>query len=76
MKGLPAFRFDGADKSVIENSGDVLTVEYRNGICSYQMEDENIRGTDRTGYSRNGRYRLFRAEGKDRLTVKIDIFPI
>ena len=72
---LPAFQFDGTEKCVIENSGKVLTVKYRNWVCRYQTENGTIRDSGRTGYNRNGHYKLFRAEGKDDLTVKIDIFP-
>lgn len=72
---LPAFQFDGANKSQIENSGKTLTIKYQNWICRYQTENGTIRDISRTGYNRNGHYRLFRAEGKDRLSVKIDIYP-
>ena len=73
---LPAFLFDGTDKSGIGNTGSVLTVTYRNWVCRFLTENGSIRDTGRNGYNRNGHYKLFRAEGKDRLTVKIDIFPI
>ena len=72
---LPAFQFDGTEKGVIENSGKVLTVKYRNWVCRYRTENGTIRDSGNTGYNRNGHYKLFRAEGNDRLTVKIDIFP-
>ena len=72
---LPAFQFDGTEKCVIENSGKVLTVKYRNWVCRYRTENGTIRDSDKNGYNRNGHYKLFRAEGKDKLTVKIDIFP-
>jgi len=72
---LPAFLFDGTDQCKIENSGRVLTVKYRNWVCRYRTENGTIRDSGRMGYNRNGHYKLFRAEGNDRLTVKIDIFP-
>ncbi|MBQ6597880.1 MAG: tyrosine-protein phosphatase, partial [Lentisphaeria bacterium] len=72
---LPAFQFDGTEKCEIENSGKVLTVKYRNWVCRYRTENGSIRDSGKTGYNRNGHYKLFRAEGKDQLTVKIDIFP-
>ena len=73
---LPAFLFDGAEKCAIENSGSTLTVKYRNWVCRYQLErGEVIRDTGRTGCNRNGHYKLFRAEGKNILTVRIEIFP-
>ena len=72
---LPAFQFDGTEKCAIENSGKVLTVKYRNWVCRYRTENGTIRDSGNTGYNRNGHYKLFRAEGNDRLTVKIDIFP-
>lgn len=72
---LPAFQFDGTEKCAIENSGTTLTVKYRNWVCRYQLErGEIIRDTGKIGYNRNGHYKLFRAEGKNVLTVRVAIF--
>ena len=72
---LPAFEFDGKEKSRISNSGSVLEIKYRNWLCRYRADGGTIRDTGKNGCNRNGHYRLFRAEGKKRLTVGIDIFP-
>ena len=73
---LLAFLFDGREKSVIECSGKKLSIHYQGWICQYQLEQgEAIIDTGKHGYNRNGHYGLFRAEGKDVLTVRITIFP-
>ena len=73
---LPAFQFDGREKSVIENSGKALSVRYQGWVCRYSLEQGTvIRDTGKTGCNRNGHYAVFRAEGKDILTVRIAIFP-
>ena len=72
---LPAFEFDGREKTRISNSGSVLEVEYRNWICRFRTEDGVIRDAGKTGCNRNGHYRIFRAEGEKSLTVSIDIRP-
>ena len=72
---LPAFQFDGREKSVIELSGRTLSIRYCGWVCRYQLEQGNtIRDTGKTGYNRNGHYQIFRAEGKENLTVRITIF--
>jgi len=72
---LPAFQFDGREKTVIENTGKNLAVTYRGWTCRYRVEDGTIRDTGRLGCNRNGHYALFRAERKKHLTVIIDIIP-
>ena len=72
---LPAFRFDGKEKTEISNSGNTLTVKYRNWLCRFQLDNGTIADTGKTGCNRNGHYKLFRAEGKETLTVKIEIIP-
>ena len=72
---LPAFLFDGTEKSVIENSGSSLTVKYRNWVCRFQAENAFIRDAGKNGYNRNGHYKIFRAEAQDHLTVRIAITP-
>ena len=73
---LPAFQFDGKEKSVIENSGTALSIQYRNWVCRYSLEQGSvIRDTGKLGCNRNGHYAIFQAEGKDILRVRIAIFP-
>ncbi|MBR6373348.1 MAG: hypothetical protein IKS20_09215 [Victivallales bacterium] len=73
---LPAFLFDGKEKSIVECSGKALTIHYHGWVCQYQLEQgETILDTGRHGYNRNGHYGIFRADGKDALTVRIAIFP-
>ena len=73
---LPAFQFDGREKSVIENSGRTLAIRYCGWMCRYLLEQgDTIRDTGKTGCNRNGHYKIFRAEGKNDLTVRITIFP-
>ena len=73
---LPVFEFDGREKSVIENSGSTLSIRYGGWVCRYRLEQGDvIRDTGKTGYNRNGHYKIFRAEGKGDLTVRITISP-
>ena len=72
---LPAFQFDGRDWCTIENSGSDLSVRYENWICRFLLErGASIRDTLKTGRNRNGYYKIFRAEGKDSLSLRIAIF--
>ena len=72
---LPAFQFDGREKTAIENTGETLAVTYRGWTCRYRVEDGTIRNSGRIGCNRNGHYELFRAEGKKHLAVRIEIIP-
>ena len=72
---LPAFQFDGREKTAIENTGKTLAVTYRGWTCRYHVEDGTICDSGRTGCNRNGHYALFRAEGKKHLAVRIEIIP-
>ena len=72
---LPAFEFDGKEKTEITNSGKTLTIKYKNWNCRYQIEKGNITDTGKTGCNRNGHYKLFRADGEGSLKVKISIQP-
>lgn len=71
---LPAFEFDGKDKTRISNSGGVLEIEYHGWVCRYRADSGIITDTGKTGCNRNGHYRIFRAEGENRLTVEIAVF--
>ena len=70
---IPAFTFDGKEKTVISNSGRTLTIRYRNWECRWELQQGKISDTGRTGYNRNGHYRIFRAENNDTLTAVIRI---
>lgn len=72
---LPAFMFDGSEKTEIFHSGKSLEIRYRNWICRYQLEDGVITDTDRKGCNRNGHYKIFRAENDGVLNVNISIYP-
>ncbi len=72
---LPAFAFDGKSKPEISNNGKSLTIKYQNWTCRYLLIDGVIRDTGKSGYNRNGHYKLFRAENSRQLTVAVSIFP-
>ena len=70
---IPAFTFDGKEKTVISNSGSTLTIRYRDWECRWELQQGKISDTGKTGYNRNGHYRIFRAENFDTLTAVIRI---
>ena len=69
---LPAFCFDGETHTKISHNGNTLTVAYEGWICKYNA-DCAIKSLDTTAYNRNGHYRVFYAEAKNNLNVKIEI---
>ena len=69
---LPAFCFDGETYTKIIHNGNTLTVAYEGWICKYTA-DCTIKSLDTTAYNRNGHYRVFYAEAKNNLNVKIEI---
>lgn len=69
---LPAFDFDGKEKTVIAAAGKSLTIAYRGWICRYET-DGRIADTGRSACNRNGRYRRFEAQGEKKLTVRATI---
>lgn len=73
---LPAFQFDGRNKTEIKVSGNTLSVTFNGWICRYQVENGKITDVVKNGYNRNGYYDLFRAEGNKTLTVQISISPV
>ena len=69
---LPAFDFDGEAKTTVTQSEGSLSIAYGGWECRYTT-DGAIIDLGKTGANRNGVYRAFLAEGKDSLTVKIEI---
>lgn len=69
---LPAFSFDGESETEITAKENVLTVAYRGWICRYTTNGI-IRDTGKTARNRNGCYRMFYAEGRNDLTVTVEI---
>ena len=69
---LPAFDFDGKERSVIKAGETTLTVAYRGWTCRYET-DGRIVDTGRSACNRNGRYRRFEAQGERKLTVNVTI---
>ena len=72
---LPAFDFDGREKTVVTAAGKSLTIAYHGWICRYET-DGKIVDTGRSACNRNGRYRRFEARGEKKLTVKVAIEPL
>ena len=70
---IPAFDFDGREKTEISHSGGTLSIHYQGHVCSWRSEQGMICDTGSTGYNRNGYYKLFRAEAVDRLVVRVAI---
>ena len=70
---LPAFSFDGREKTQIINNGKKLIVKYKNWQCTYELSNGTITDSGKMGYNRNGYYNLFRAENNGTLSVKISI---
>jgi len=71
---LPAFSFDGAEKTVITVAAKSLTVAYRGWKCVYKTNGMIV-DTGRFACNRNGRYRRFEAQGGNALEVTIAIVP-
>lgn len=72
---LPVFDFDGEAKTVVTQGENTVSIAYGGWVCRYTTNGK-ISDTGKTGANRNGIYRAFLAEGKDSLTVKIEMFPI
>ena len=70
---IPAFFFDGMEKTVIEHHEHSLAVSYQNSKCVWQTENGVITETGDTGYNRNGHYKIFRATGCNRLEIRVAI---
>lgn len=73
-RALPAFSFDGstAGSPTVRLENGALTVSYEGWVCTYRTDGE-IRPTGLVFRNRNGYYKLFRAEGKGKLSVTVTI---
>ena len=69
---LPAFDFDGENKTIIEAAEHSLSIRYQGWICRYAT-DGSIVDTGNLCMNRNGQYRIFRAENDSTVTVKVTI---
>jgi hypothetical protein len=69
---LPAFSFDGESETQINVCNNILEITYDGWICRYRA-DGAIRELGKTARNRNGYYRLFCAEGHERLEIGIEI---
>lgn len=72
MLMLPAFRFDGENKTEISAAGNILEVKYNGYVCRYISSGEII-DSGKTGCNRNGHYKLFYAKGMKNVSVQIEI---
>ena len=69
---IPAFAFDGIEKTHIIMTDKVLTVEYKGYRCKYTTTSKFVDLGEEV-CNRNGKYRRFRAEGEYLVYVKIEI---
>ena len=69
---LPAFVFDGKNKTNIKFNERSLEISYLGRVCRYAT-DGKISDTGEISRNRNGHYRIFRAEGDGSLLLKITI---
>ena len=67
---LPAFSFDGRERTEIAAADKSLTITYRGWRCIYETNG-TIVDTGRSAANRNGTYRRFEAHGVAPLVVKI-----
>ena len=71
---LPAFAYDGANETRIIPGENTLQICYQGWVCRYST-DGNIVDTGLRCTNRNGQYRVFRAQGREKLQVRISIYP-
>lgn len=69
---LPALCFDGETAPEITAGEHALEIAYSGWVCRYTT-DGTVRDTGRVAYNRNGHYRVFTAEGRGTLAVKVEI---
>ena len=69
---IPAFAFDGLEKTHIKMTDRVLTVEYKGYVCRYTTSGRLVDLGEEI-CNRNGKYRRFRAEGESKVSVSITI---
>lgn len=70
---IPAFEFDGANKSVIKMAKQKLEIEFGGWKCEWTTDGEFV-DTNIDYANRNGHYRRFDARGKDVLNAKVRIY--
>ena len=70
---LPAFAFDGEVHPEIAAAADTVCVSYRGWSCRYTAESGSIADTGRMAANRSGHYRVFAAQGRNRLAVHISL---
>lgn len=69
---IPAFSFDGQRETEVALEDSALCVRYKGWVCRFRT-DGMLTDTGAVCHNRNGRYRIFRAENQDSVTVSIDI---
>ncbi len=69
---LPAFAFDGENKTEIVPGGRTLAIRYRGWTCRYSTNGEIV-DVGKEFCNRNGRYRAFEARGEKSLSVSVTI---
>ena len=69
---LTALCFDGETTPEIRANGGTLEVYYEGYVCRYHT-DGTLRDTGLTAYNRNGHYRIFAAEGRGEVSVRVEI---
>ncbi len=72
---IPAFMFDGDIYTNTTLVGKTLKVYYKGYAVEYFSPDAEILDTGRTYRNRNGVYRLYKARSKERVSLKIRVYP-
>lgn len=70
---LPAFAFDGENRTEISFDKKTLEVTYEGWTCRYTTDGEIV-DAKKMACSRHGHYRAFYAKGRDSLSIHIEIF--
>ena len=69
---VPVLTFDGETRPELTAEPSALAVAYGGWLCRY-TSDGGFTDTGITAANRNGRYRVFTAQGEDSLTLRIQI---
>ena len=69
---LPAYFFNGESETEIIAEENALTVKYEGSVCKFTTNG-TITDLQQIACSRNGHHKLFAAEGKNELRIKIEI---
>ena len=70
---LPAFYFDGETHTEISFDENSLSVAYDGFVCRYTT-DGKIVDNEKLASNRTGNYKIFYAQGEEKLNVKIEIY--